>query len=330
VVIAFLAKFAGLGNIPEKIFGIVKKIRAPIDRGMDKIVAWLGKTLEKARGALQQWWKARKKFVTSSGESHEISYTGEEKSAVPMVASGQPTVLNAKLAGWAKQASAAQASAAEQSGKGLIDRTKDAATKDPNDPNLTVYLKQLFEIYDERTGKKTIVTHRTGSLGGDTVGLEMTVDWLGSKHKIGSPPKGQQNLMNLLVTDPNKGSTSKFVRGHLLNEKLGGEGDANNMFPITGYANSQHLHSTESTVKSWVEPKDRWVLYQVRVTGVSSKLDAGPQIKKNYVNCSFACKVVQKDAAGAITNELATEIPSRYEPTGLEEREKAKIIVASR
>ena len=45
LVISFLAKFAGLGGIPNKIVGIIKKIRQPIDRGLDKIVAWLGKML---------------------------------------------------------------------------------------------------------------------------------------------------------------------------------------------------------------------------------------------------------------------------------------------
>jgi Domain of unknown function (DUF4157) len=46
VVVAFLAKFAGLGNIPEKVVGIVRKIRQPIDKGLDKIVAWLGNMLK--------------------------------------------------------------------------------------------------------------------------------------------------------------------------------------------------------------------------------------------------------------------------------------------
>ncbi|NGZ08804.1 MAG: DUF4157 domain-containing protein [Nitrospira sp. LK70] len=54
VIIAFLAKFAGLGNIPEKLVGIIKKIRQPIDKGLDKIVAWLGKMLKKAAGAVLQ------------------------------------------------------------------------------------------------------------------------------------------------------------------------------------------------------------------------------------------------------------------------------------
>jgi hypothetical protein len=52
VIIAFLAKFAGLGGIPDKVVGIIKKIRQPIDKGMDKIVGWLGGMLAKAKNAL--------------------------------------------------------------------------------------------------------------------------------------------------------------------------------------------------------------------------------------------------------------------------------------
>jgi hypothetical protein len=52
VVIAFLAKFAGLGNIPRKIVGIIQKIREPIDRGLDKIVGWLGILLNRVRGTI--------------------------------------------------------------------------------------------------------------------------------------------------------------------------------------------------------------------------------------------------------------------------------------
>ncbi|MDD1605666.1 MAG: polymorphic toxin type 15 domain-containing protein, partial [Methylococcaceae bacterium] len=42
------------GNIPEKIVGIIKKIRQPIDKGLDKIVAWLGGLLKKIGGAIAQ------------------------------------------------------------------------------------------------------------------------------------------------------------------------------------------------------------------------------------------------------------------------------------
>lgn len=52
LVIGFLAKFAGLGDIPQKVVGVIKKIRQPIDKGLDKIVTWLGKMLDKVKGAI--------------------------------------------------------------------------------------------------------------------------------------------------------------------------------------------------------------------------------------------------------------------------------------
>jgi hypothetical protein len=52
MVIAFLAKFAGLGDVPNKLVGIINKIRAPIDKGLDKIVGWLGAMLKKIAGEI--------------------------------------------------------------------------------------------------------------------------------------------------------------------------------------------------------------------------------------------------------------------------------------
>ena len=46
--------------------------------------------------------------------------------------------------------------------------------------------------------------------------------------------------MDLLETDPGQCSAYKYVKGHILNHRLGGIGNAENMFPITGNANSRH------------------------------------------------------------------------------------------
>ncbi|MGB4850375.1 MAG: DUF4157 domain-containing protein [Saprospiraceae bacterium] len=54
IIIGFLAKFAGLGGIPNKLVGIIKKIRAPIDKGLDKIVGWLGGMLKKLTSSVAQ------------------------------------------------------------------------------------------------------------------------------------------------------------------------------------------------------------------------------------------------------------------------------------
>lgn len=85
----------------------------------------------------------------------------------------------------------------------------------------------------------------------------MTIDWLSRDYPHshhGSPPRSgaQRTLMDMLETDPGASSPYKYIRGHLLNEHLGGEGEASNLFPLTGNANSQHLRSTENSVKNWV------------------------------------------------------------------------------
>jgi hypothetical protein len=102
LVISFLAKFAGLGGIPNKIVGIIKKIRQPIDRGLDKIVAWLGKMLAKAVGGAKNlaagvlnWWKQKKGFTDTSGQSHNLYFQGEASNAQLMVASTVMVVKDA-------------------------------------------------------------------------------------------------------------------------------------------------------------------------------------------------------------------------------------------
>lgn len=87
IIIAFLAKFAGLGNIPEKIVGIINKIRQPIDKGLDKIVGWLGNMLKKMVGAVKSgikrllnWWK-KKIPVNAGGEVHSLTFEGSGKNA---------------------------------------------------------------------------------------------------------------------------------------------------------------------------------------------------------------------------------------------------------
>ncbi|MEO6092098.1 MAG: DUF4157 domain-containing protein [Novosphingobium sp.] len=39
--ISFLANFAGLGNIPKKVMAIIKKIRDPVDKALNKVVEWI-------------------------------------------------------------------------------------------------------------------------------------------------------------------------------------------------------------------------------------------------------------------------------------------------
>ena len=71
VIIAFLAKFVGVGNIPEKLVGVIKKIRQPIDKGLDKIVAWLGNLLKSLKEKATSLFFKPRTFSVGS-ESHRI------------------------------------------------------------------------------------------------------------------------------------------------------------------------------------------------------------------------------------------------------------------
>jgi len=140
VVIAFLAKFAGLGSVPEKLVGIIKKIRAPIDRGLDKIVAWLGNLLKKLAGAVKagvkkllEWWKIRKTFA-ADGESHSLSFSGE-KTAAQLVVASDPTPLRKFLEEKRNEAGITPQKLAATGQIEILLRTIDLARLLPDDKN---------------------------------------------------------------------------------------------------------------------------------------------------------------------------------------------------
>src|SRR5262245_54725315 len=78
--ISFLAGFLGLGNVADKIMGVVKKIRAVIDKALDAMIKWIVKVakafVSKAKGAVMGWLKATKP-VNGEGEKHTLLLQGE-------------------------------------------------------------------------------------------------------------------------------------------------------------------------------------------------------------------------------------------------------------
>ena len=326
LVIGFLAALLRLSGITAKIRDAIQKIRDKVDAVLAKVAKWIADKARKLFGAVKsgvkavaEWWKQKKPFQTKAGAKHEISFAGDEKKVVPMVASGNGQPVDEKLNEFQRQSGKSSATEEQRKAVPLIEATRAAAVKNPNDPNLVVNMKLLFQTYDEGgTIKEMRVVRQTGKLGGHPVALSMTVDWLGPKHPAGSTPESgvQDSLMDLFITNPSMGSAFKFIRGHLLNEHLGGRGNAENMFPITANANSQHLHSTESKIKKEWIPKaakqTRWIWYEVKVQNISSKLDAGRKSPENYVDCVFACHAILKDASGKAEENFSTTVTSTY------------------
>ncbi|WP_394216241.1 DUF4157 domain-containing protein [Brachybacterium vulturis] len=109
LVISFLANFAGLGGIPEKLVAIVERLRAPVDRALDKIVDWLERTLKKATDkaksaarSVLQWW--RKRIPLRAGdEQHTLGFEGGAQRA-ELVVRSVPLPPHEFLAQQAKEA----------------------------------------------------------------------------------------------------------------------------------------------------------------------------------------------------------------------------------
>ena len=112
--INFLAGFAGLGKVADKIMAVIDKIRAPIDKALDWLVNWivtaakkLGKFAAEKAGAVLDWWKVKKAFKASDGSAHSLYMEGEGANASLVVAT-TPTKLQAFLAAAAVPVSGAK------------------------------------------------------------------------------------------------------------------------------------------------------------------------------------------------------------------------------
>ncbi len=106
VVLPFLAKFAGLGNIPQKIVGIINKIRKPIDKGMDKIVGWLGGILKRMKGGGKKGKLSSRKVKSlvfaamgrpTRAKTPEAALAEKRAQAQTLLAQYQPKLKKGKL-----------------------------------------------------------------------------------------------------------------------------------------------------------------------------------------------------------------------------------------
>ncbi len=165
-------------------------------------------------------------------------------------------------------------------------------------------------------GKQTLINYTPGRIRGssDTVGVQMVADPLGPDHPAGSGPSGQSDLMNRLVTDPGQPSDKKYIRGHLLNDRVGGEGAPRNLFPITGAANRAHEQQIESRVKTWVNSDRYWVYYKVNVSVGQVDISDASKKRTNKVNSRFVCEAAVYDLQNNKHNRITASIVSTYNP----------------
>jgi Domain of unknown function (DUF4157)/DNA/RNA non-specific endonuclease len=293
VVIGFLADQVGLGGIGTAIKDIVTPLRAGVDKALDWVIELVKSGIGAVIGvvksgvaALVEWWKTTKEFKANDGETHTLFFTGSDKQSTMMVASNNPKPYTQFLE-WVegnetldddKRKSIREAKEIAQKieeekgrsfGKGLSDAQKEQAQQEKQ-KNIEKLLKELSIPTAKLFGSDLPDWQEPelGNLNGANFGTWMKAKTL-TKVKIGKgsePTQARHGTYDILNKRRDKGgSASYYVRGHLLNEKLGGKGIWENMTPLSRVGNGEHETQFESLVKAAL---DSGAIIEYQVTPV--------------------------------------------------------------
>jgi hypothetical protein len=92
VILDFLARFIGLGNVGEQVQTTIRTIQARVDQMLDRAVDWIRTQAARLVGAVRgavagalEWWRKRSTFRVGR-ETHTLSFEGTEDNAELMVA----------------------------------------------------------------------------------------------------------------------------------------------------------------------------------------------------------------------------------------------------
>lgn len=288
VVIGFLASLLGIGGLASKVQNLIKRIRARIDKAIDKVILkakkWFRQAGSKIKGAATKffkWWKAKKNFKGDDGKTHKLYFAGEGNSAKLMVASN-PTAFsdfitsvdvgNDEKKKVAKQQAVSVATQIDAKKREHVTGANEAEKSNNSkkkQEELEALLSQLAShaklLFGTAAGDlpDTDVKFSSSTIGGDVMGTLMTAKLLTQKGPGGSVATSRKHVVFDSLLKRRLGGSSYYVRGHLLNHNTHGPGEWKNMTPLSKEGNRLHESAAESKVKSAVS-SGAIVFYQVK------------------------------------------------------------------
>lgn len=295
ILIGFLANQVGLGRIGDKIKEVIESIQAKVDEGLQWVIdkAWEigGRLLEMGRnavGAVIGWWNARKTFRAADGETHNLFFDGTGDNAELHVASERrkfKDFITLTEAAFAPPASTTPVEKnALKEAKKIAKKIDKLKTRNQTVAGTSEHTADYQKLLDDLSVQTALLMSRSNSrmpVATDPIygGLEngfatsMEVKVLSKLHRAGSAPSVTNPSWSVLRkrrTQPT-GGTSYYIRGHLLNDNIGGPGTTwQNLTPLTQAANNMgvdsHLRKFEEPLKTMVAD-DRVFEYKVKATG---------------------------------------------------------------
>ena len=322
VAIGFLANQVGLGRLGQKIGEMIEVVREKVDIALDwlidKAVSAGSALLNMGRqavvavtGAIRNWWTNRKPVTTNDGHNHEIFFQGTGTSARLMINSDpQPYAIYINTIKAEHNLTDAQVAPAIAKAN-QIDQEKQRNVPESEQENHGHIINSLID--ELVTVTATIPLPSSGGTNTPPMygpirqgfGTFARVAHIESPHNMGSEPSVGNTPEYNDINMRRQGSGAYYVKGHLLNDNLGGPGTTwSNLTPLTVQANADHKTDFENEVKR-------------AVNGTEARLSSSPDSKFGSVqNFSVIANYGRSlpPAYNLLVNTETDELPTGLNP----------------
>ncbi|MFT3870703.1 MAG: DUF4157 domain-containing protein [Nibricoccus sp.] len=291
MVLAFLARTLGIGDLPvvigEGIQKVRKKVEDAIDTLIDKTFALIDWAKQKGKDAVDKllnWWKVSEDIKADDGTTHHAKLEGEPPAPVKLVIASEPMdgaaaikaidknedLTDAEKTTFKAQATtkkdAIEASVkklegmknVESAGNKPSDKSlRDKALSDETD-KLRGYVRELASILEKSLFSTVpwseIPDTKPSPAYGSGAASSMKADPLTNLGDGGSEPESghePKGWFELQEAGFTEGGY-RYKQMHLVNARFGGKGVRNNLTPGSHQNNSDHLGSVENPLKELV------------------------------------------------------------------------------
>ncbi|HVY04701.1 MAG TPA: DUF4157 domain-containing protein [Burkholderiales bacterium] len=289
VILDFLARFIGLGDVGAQVQATIRGIQARVDQMLDRAVDWIRR---QAAGLASRALGGD----PNAPPEQRLTQAMEEAGTVVNRYAGQTVgaiVLNPLLAAIRIRHRLTRLEVVLEGGTWTIEGEVNPRRRRPT----TV----------RGTGAGNFTTRiNYYPANANRGGTRMVANPLGPEHPRGSSPSAAGapaiwNQVNIRRSGPRL-----YVLGHLLNERLGGAGDTSaNLTPISFSMNSRHYSGAEQNVVNNIGSvaNPRWFYYEVRVVYPASRRTIGAADRargvvddEGLLASSFECEWYEQQA----------------------------------
>lgn len=291
MVLAFLARTLGIGDLPVVIGEGIQKVRKNVEDAIDTLIDktfaaidWAKQKGKEAVDTLLNWWKVSEGIKAEDGSTHHAKLEGEPPAPVKLVIASEPMDgaaaikaidenedLAAELKATYKAQATTKKDAIEASVKKLeVMKNVDSAGNKPSEKSLRDkalsdetdklrgHMRELASILEKSLFStlpcsKIPQTQESPAYGSGKAS-SMKADPLTNLGNRGSEPESGQEPKGWFELQ-DAGFTEggyRYKQMHLINVRFGGKGTRNNLTPGSHQNNSDHLGSVENPLKELV------------------------------------------------------------------------------